>query len=236
MRQGLDIADVETKTKIRAKYLRALENEEFSMLPGSTFVRTFLRTYAEVLGLDPHRLVEEYREGHEPRDEFEASPLGPPAAVRERERRARPGRPGPGAIAALVLVAVVALLLVLGLTGNDEDSEQAQGTNTTRRERTTTTPKRERPRPTSVTLQVTPSVPTYACVDSGEGTDVMFEGILSERRTFRGKRVRVNLGKTSVRLRANGREVPVAAGPNPAGFEFTPRRTRPLPIGQRPCA
>ena len=49
------------RTKIRAKYLRALENEEFGMLPGPTFVKTFLRTYAEMLGLDPHVLVEEYR-------------------------------------------------------------------------------------------------------------------------------------------------------------------------------
>ena len=61
MRQRLDIADVEQRTKIRAKYLRALENEEFGMLPGPTFVKTFLRTYAEMLGLDPHVLVEEYR-------------------------------------------------------------------------------------------------------------------------------------------------------------------------------
>ena len=53
MRQGLDISDVESKTKIRAKYLRALENEEFSMLPGATFVRTFLRTYACLLYTSP---------------------------------------------------------------------------------------------------------------------------------------------------------------------------------------
>src|SRR3954464_7360557 len=76
MRQRLDIADVEKRTKIRAKYLRALENEEFGLLPGSTFVRTFLRTYAEVLGLDPHVLVEEYRTKFEPRDELEL-PVGP---------------------------------------------------------------------------------------------------------------------------------------------------------------
>ena len=57
MRQQLDIADVESRTKIRAKYLRALENEEFGMLPGPTFVKTFLRTYAEALGLDPYRLL-----------------------------------------------------------------------------------------------------------------------------------------------------------------------------------
>ena len=81
MRQRLDIADVEQRTKIRAKYLRALENEEFGMLPGPTFVKTFLRTYAEQLGLDPHVLVEEYRANYEGEDELELQPLGPPSAV-----------------------------------------------------------------------------------------------------------------------------------------------------------
>ena len=67
MRQKIDIADVEAATKIRAKYLRALENEEFGLLPGPTFVKTFLRTYADYLGLDAQLLVEEYRVQHEPR-------------------------------------------------------------------------------------------------------------------------------------------------------------------------
>ena len=57
MRQKIDIAEVEAATKIRAKYLRALENDEFGLLPGSTFVKTFLRTYAEYLGLDATLLV-----------------------------------------------------------------------------------------------------------------------------------------------------------------------------------
>ncbi len=52
MRQKIDITEIESKTKIRAKYLRAMENEEFDLLPGSTFVKSFLRTYAEALGLD----------------------------------------------------------------------------------------------------------------------------------------------------------------------------------------
>ncbi len=96
MRQKLDIADVEQQTKIRAKYLRALENEEFSMLPGPTFVKTFLRTYAELLGLDPHALVEEYRAHYEPRDELETlKPIGPPGpAGRDRGRRSRADGPG----------------------------------------------------------------------------------------------------------------------------------------------
>ena len=61
MRNRIDITEVEAATKIRAKYLRALENEEWDLLPGPTFVKTFLRTYADYLGLDARKLVEEYR-------------------------------------------------------------------------------------------------------------------------------------------------------------------------------
>ena len=116
MRQRLDIADVEARTKIRAKYLRALENEEFGMLPGPTFVKTFLRTYAEMLGLDPHVLVEEYRAGFEREDEIE-QPLGPPA-VAGRDRRHGP-RVGPGSVVLLALVAIVAALVAIGLASDD---------------------------------------------------------------------------------------------------------------------
>lgn len=236
MRQGLDIADVESKTKIRAKYLRALENEEFGMLPGATFVRTFLRTYAEQLGLDPHRLLDEYRQLHEPRDEPDSAPRGRPAAMRDRARRGPRPRPGAGALVLMALVAVVALLAVLGLTGDDDEPNEAARTNTTPTEPTTTERRRRRPAPTNVTLRVTPATPTYACVDRGEGTDVMFEGIIEGTRSFRAKRLRINLGKTDVQLRANRRTVNVPPGADPVGFVFTPRRTRQLPSGQRPCA
>src|SRR5688572_19685804 len=52
MRARIDISEVESATKIRAKYLRAIENEEWEMLPGPTFVKSFLRTYADYLGID----------------------------------------------------------------------------------------------------------------------------------------------------------------------------------------
>src|SRR5918999_5424589 len=112
MRQRLDIADVEARTKIRAKYLRALENEEFGMLPGPTFVKTFMRTYAEMLGLDPHPLLEEYRTTHERGDDLDhLQTLGPQVA---RDRRRRAPRPGPGSVLVLVLAAVVAALVAGG--------------------------------------------------------------------------------------------------------------------------
>jgi cytoskeleton protein RodZ len=236
MRQRLDIADVEAKTKIRAKYLRALENEEFGMLPGPTFVKTFLRSYAEVLGLDPHLLVEEYRARYEPRDEAELKPIGPPGMGRDRRRRAPP--PGPWLLAGLALAAVLGTLLVIGLVGDEGD-----GSGEAAQEETTTQPRRERPerrerpaRARRVALRIAPEAETYVCIDSGAGTDIRFEGILSSPQTFRGRRLRVNLGNTSVAVTMNGEPVEVGSGPDPVGFEFTPGSTTPVPLGERPCA
>jgi cytoskeletal protein RodZ len=59
-RQGLDIPQAELATKIRAKYLRALEEEHFDVLPAETYVKGFLRTYADFLGLDGQLYVDEY--------------------------------------------------------------------------------------------------------------------------------------------------------------------------------
>ena len=111
MRNRIDITEVEAATKIRAKYLRALENEEWDLLPGPTFVKTFLRTYADYLGLDARQLTEEYRAryerppGQEPdavRDEPRQPPLAP-AAARPRAldgRRRRRGGARAGALPA----------------------------------------------------------------------------------------------------------------------------------------
>jgi cytoskeleton protein RodZ len=237
MRQRLDIADVEAKTKIRAKYLRALENEEFGMLPGPTFVKTFLRSYAEVLGLDPHLLVEDYRARYEPGDDSDTiKPLGPPGIARDRRRRS-PRPPGPFLLVGLALAAVLGTLLVIGLVGEDDEPDRAA------QEQTDTQPRRERPQrreepppPRRVALRIAPEAETYVCVDTGEGTEVRFEGILTSPQTFRGRRLRVNLGNTSVAVTSNGKPVEVGDGPDPVGFEFTPRTTTPLPLGERPCA
>lgn len=234
MRQRLDIADVEDRTKIRAKYLRALENEEFGMLPGPTFVKTFLRTYAEMLGLDPHVLVEEYRAGFEREDEVE-QPLGPPA-VAGRDRRHGP-RVGPGSLLLLVLVGIVAALVAIGLASDDGGggAEQASAPETTGSE-TKAQPPPKPARPRRVSLRITPATPTYVCVDRGVGTPVVFEDTIESAQAFRGKRIRVNLGKRDVQLRVNGKPVKVTPGPDPVGFAFTPRGSRELPSGERPCA
>ena len=59
-RKRLTFADLEQVTKVRAKYLRALEADDFATLPGATYVKGFLRAYAEALGLDGQLYVDEY--------------------------------------------------------------------------------------------------------------------------------------------------------------------------------
>jgi cytoskeletal protein RodZ len=60
---GLDIATAEYATKIRAKYLRALESGDWTVLPEETAAKSFLRTYADYLGLDGRELVEVFKAG-----------------------------------------------------------------------------------------------------------------------------------------------------------------------------
>ena len=56
IRARIDITEVEARTKIRAKYLRAIENEEWDLLPGPVYVKSFLRTYGDFLGVDTRLL------------------------------------------------------------------------------------------------------------------------------------------------------------------------------------
>src|SRR5688500_18730571 len=99
IRDKIDITTVEEATKIRAKYLRALENEEWSVLPGPAYIKSFLRTYAQFLGLDAHMLVEEYQARFEQPEELEVPAFAPNQPLR---RRVRP--PGPPSRAAVIAV------------------------------------------------------------------------------------------------------------------------------------
>jgi len=256
MRQRLDIADVEERTKIRAKYLRALENEEWGLLPGPTFVKTFLRTYAEAVGVDPYLLVEEYRLSEERSDTPEFQPLAPMPARDRRDRRGgrrqpqRPPRRG-GLIAAAVVVALVGFLLVLGLLGGDDDpgeggGEQAATTtettpsNAQQRQRQRARQRRRRAaaaNPSGVNVRVAPVAPTYVCVDSGPGTAVVFENTLDAPKAFRNsERVRINLGLRSAAVTLNGEPVTIEESGEPIALELTRDGSSEIAAGEAPCA
>lgn len=107
VRRGLTIKDVEDDLKIRSKYLQALEQDDYEVIPGSTFVRAFMRTYATYLGLDAERLMEEYLSQHEPRTR-EQPPLRLSRTTstrgRERGRRRQPNYVVVGVVAVAIIV------------------------------------------------------------------------------------------------------------------------------------
>jgi len=241
IRQGRDITEVEAATKIRAKYLRALENDEFAMLPGNTYVKSFLRTYAEYLGLDAHLLVEEFRAQHEPRGEEEVPSFAPPTPARPPHERRMPG-PGmaisPGVLLAGGVLAVLVLLAIIGLASGGGGGKK-KAASPTGRTKTSTTAQRPRPAtpavPSEVKLRVVPTETTYVCVDDGHGTR-LFEGTISTPRSFRGKRLRVNLGRSSANLFVNGKPFSFTRTSSSVGFSFSRTgRATPLPPLNRPC-
>jgi len=137
MRERIDVSEIEAKTKIRAKYLRALENEEWDLLPGPTFVKSFLRTYAQALDLDDKALLEQYKLQYEHLgDTLEPiqQPSGPSSASRRARARSRnagaaagtrrgarrvpaaiPSGPSRGYTVAVAVVGLLIVLLVVGL-------------------------------------------------------------------------------------------------------------------------
>ncbi len=108
VRQGLDYPQVELATKIRAKYIRALEEEDFAVLPGGTYIKGFMRSYAEFLGLDGQLYVDEYNSRHVIVDGLDDVPQRRPRVHQDRgvERKVVLfALAGIAAVTALVIVA-----------------------------------------------------------------------------------------------------------------------------------
>jgi len=108
VRRGVDFNQAETATKIRGKYLRALEDEQFELLPAETYVRGFLRTYAEFLGLDGQLYVDEFNSRYVSGDDYGERPRRSSARPERRTRRFETGV----VLVAVALVAVVTLVIV----------------------------------------------------------------------------------------------------------------------------
>jgi helix-turn-helix protein len=102
-RQGLGYPEIELATKIRAKYIRALEEENFTSIPGDAYIRGFLRTYADYLGLDGDVYVDEYASRFITSWRDDLPPRPETRRIRRRER------PVSRLAVALVLVGMVAV-------------------------------------------------------------------------------------------------------------------------------
>jgi hypothetical protein len=243
IRARIDISEIEARTKIRAKYLRALENEEWDMLPGPTYVKSFLRTYAAALGLDSKLLVEEYKLRHERLSEMEMQPImagGPGPSPRERYR------PGPGFSGwwligggAAMIVAVLAVVGLVAGTGTSHHArtaspahkgQPAAGTGPTGP--AAAVPVRRR----RVRLQVIPTGAVYVCLQAASGRRIIDGRILApgaREPTFHSRRFRITVGNGSVLMKVNGKQLTVP-GPNASSYVITPAGRRNATAAQAP--
>ena len=252
MRGKIDINQVESDTKIRAKYLRAMENEEWSLLPGEIYAKTFLRTYADYLGLDSREVLDDYRRQYERPTDHDLRPL---TSGRERDRRPGGGRRQqpqprggggfpipPWALVLIVLVVVVAALWYVGSRNGSNDSSTTSSTSTTQ----TKHHKHHKQKPAathhpaaphSVRLTLVPTGAVYVCLVNGHGRK-----LIDGQQYAAGQKIPVQVGRTllltlgtsSVTLTANGVKVPVAPSSSPIGLRFTPGKHTSLASGSQP--
>jgi helix-turn-helix protein len=247
MRARIDVSEIEAKTKIRAKYLRALENEEWGLLPGPTFVKSFLRTYAQALGLDGKALVEEYRAKHENPGEGGMEPLvaGPHAG---RTRAPTGGKPGGGSsrayMALLGFIALVIVLLIVGLVSGGGSSKKGGKQSSAAARHATARRAHARhgaaagAQPAVVTLSLLPSATVYVCL-IGDGGRKLIPGVELRAGTrtpaYHARRFEITLGNSSVTMFVDGRARTVPPSSEAIGYAVTKASgRRPLRRGTLP--
>jgi cytoskeleton protein RodZ len=243
MRARIDVSEIEAKTKIRAKYLRALENEEWGLLPGPTFVKSFLRTYAQALGLDGKALVEQYRLQEE--DPGEAA-LEPIVSRPERGRtrgsgggRGSGGRSAPSSgpsrayLAIVGVVVLVIALLIYGLAsggGGSSPKTTAAGGPTKAAKKQPAKHKRvhgsssTHGTSTIVALSLRPSAPVYVCLIGDGGRKVISGEELQPGKktpTYHARRFQITLGNSSVTMYVDGHAHSVPASSQAIGYTIT---------------
>jgi cytoskeleton protein RodZ len=242
MRAKIDINQVEADTKIRAKYLRAMENEEWDLLPGEVYVRSFLRTYADFLGLDSRALLDEFRRRYESPSDHEPPPIAPPGRERrDRDRRRQSGGPigvPPWALVLVVLVIVAAVLYFVG-KGNNNNNQNA-GTSAGSHHTATTsqtthhhrhhrhhhavTKKPRTPSTVTVALTATSATSTFICLENAQGTHLVDGNYAAGQPIPSGtaKKLLLTVSSPSVTIKANGKTITNTATTAPVTYRILP--------------
>ena len=232
MRERIDVSEIEAQTKIRAKYLRALENEEWGLLPGPTFVKSFLRTYAQALGLDDKALVEEYRLHHERPSEGMLEPIVAPSARTRRHQPSRPSRGYTAAVSAIGLVIVVLIVLLIADNGSSGKKPVTQRTKTTAARTHASRPRSSGAARSSsdlASLSLTPTGDVYVCLIGDNGRKLIAGEELHAGQstpTFHARRFEITLGNNAVTLYVDGIPRPVPASSEAIGYSITKARGR----------
>ena len=224
VRRNLSLQQVEDDTKIRVKYVQAMENEDFDVMPGATYVKGFLRTYSEYLSLDPDVMIDEYRSRGVRTGEVQepfggVSMLGAPRGHRGRNT--------------IVFVAVICLLVlgviwILGRGGDPDTSTKPGALGITSPSPSPSATRSAKPQKSTAPvvkgeLRVTaPDGESWIEVrrDDSLGT-VLYSGTVKRGKTrvFVGDVLWLRLGNPSaVRLRVEGRKIKANDSVDPVDY------------------
>jgi hypothetical protein len=224
-RRKIDLSEVEAVTRIRARYLRAIENEEWDVLPGGVYTRGFIRTYASFLGLDGERLAEDYRRSVEGGQRGQTPELAPAAASTavdpSQSRRPVPGS-GLLAVAAVIGVAAIAIVAIPGGGGGGGSAERPSPG---RRGRETSRLRTAKPPPSKqgVSIRLTASAEVWVCVLGARGQPLVDGQILepgAKEGPFRSGSFTVSFGNGEVSMLIDGREAEIPATSSPIGYSI----------------
>ena len=231
LRQGLDFAEIEQATKIRGKYLRSLEEERFDVLPGQTYVKGFLRSYAEYLGLDGQLYVDEFNSRYV-RFEEEAplaarSPIGLAASRPRLESRL--------VVIALFAIGIVTALVIAAWKFGAPEQETAipnlpeRRVTTQQQQRPRTTPKRPVVRVARVLFTAARGNCWLEVHRGSPSGRLVFQGTLeqSQRQMFAAPRLWIVAGQpAALTVRVNGRLRSLPSDRSGAAFVITPAGVR----------
>ena len=165
LKRGLTPADVQKAIRIRDRYLQALEEERWEALPGDAYVKGFLRTYADYLGLDGNLYVDEYNNRFAYQEEL---PFVPERFARSGSRLGGGGLLRP-VIAIGVIVAVVAAVAAWRLSSSSGDGKRAAPPASTPTTTATTTPTQPKKKAKKHKHHVVAALPSRAVLVASRG-------------------------------------------------------------------
>jgi Helix-turn-helix domain/RodZ C-terminal domain len=233
LRQGLEIPRIEADTKIRGKYLRALEEEHFDVLPGDTYVKGFLKTYADYLGLDGQLYLDEFNSRFAAAEEISVTQSPP---TRRKRRRVEANL----VVVALAGIVAVTVLVVVGLAGIGTGSDDPPFTGTSQQSTTNdsgvpTTGSDEKPRKRAKLVLTAARGDSFLQVRNyGVNGKLLWEGTLEEgqvQRFVRSRRLWLDLDEPqNLNAKLNGRRVELPS--EPAVLLVTPSEVRILSTGE----
>jgi cytoskeleton protein RodZ len=237
-RRKLELSEVEAATRIRFRYLRAIEDEEWDVLPGGFYTRGFIRTYASFLGLDGDRLVEDYRESVEPWHrsaelaQSQTASGGPSGDLRGMALVAL-------SVLAVIAVAVIAIVAIPS-GGGGGSGPRPRRHEVVHKAKPEAKPAKQ-PIRAGVTVELTASAEVWACLLNAKGKPLV-DGLILEAGTeegpFHSGSFTVSFGNGEVKMLIDGREAEIPATSSPVGYAIdSAGKLTELEEGERPtCA